>query len=152
MKLKERTMYKNLLIATDGSEIASKAVSQGIDLAKTVGAKVTIVTVSESFAGAVPVEIAIAYPFDVYEKACEENAAKVLSQASAAAQAQGVSCEVVHVMQQAPAEGIIETAANRHCDLIIMGSHGYKGLKRFFLGSQAHRVVTGSPTSVLICR
>jgi nucleotide-binding universal stress UspA family protein len=74
MKLKERTMYKNLLIATDGSEIASKAVSQGIDLAKTVGAKVTIVTVSESFAGAVPVEIAIAYPFDVYEKACEENA------------------------------------------------------------------------------
>jgi nucleotide-binding universal stress UspA family protein len=145
-------MFKHLLIATDGSDIASKALAEGVELAKTLGAKITIVTVSDTFAGTVPVEVAIAYPFDVYEKACEENASKVLSQATAIVHTQGMTCEVVHVKQQPPAEGIIETAVSRSCDLIVMGSHGYRGIRRFMLGSQADRVVTHSQKSVLICR
>lgn len=145
-------MYKHILIATDGSDIASKALAVGADLAKRLGAKITIVTVSDTFAATVPAEVAIAYPFDAYEKACEENATKVLLRAREIVQVEGTTCEVVHVKQQRPADGIIETAVSRSCDLIVMGSHGYRGIKRLLLGSQADRVVTSSQISVLICR
>jgi nucleotide-binding universal stress UspA family protein len=142
-------MYKHLLIATDGSDLASKAASQGFDLAKALGAKVTIVTVSEPAGQFVSAEIEMAL---LDEKACEDNAKKVLSQATASAKAQALMYDAVYVRLRQAADGIIETAANRGCDLIVMGSHGYKGLKRLLLGSQAHRVITESSVSVLICR
>jgi nucleotide-binding universal stress UspA family protein len=99
-----------------------------------------------------PKTVAIVFPFEAYEKATEENAAKVLSRAREVVEFQGTTCDVVHVKQQHPADGILEIAANRSCDLIVMGSHGYRGVTRFLLGSQADRVVTGSHVSVLICR
>jgi nucleotide-binding universal stress UspA family protein len=64
----------------------------------------------------------------------------------------GVACETVHVKDQFAAEGIVDEAKSRNCDLIVMGSHGRRGLARFVLGSQATRVLTHSTTPMLICR
>jgi nucleotide-binding universal stress UspA family protein len=97
-------------------------------------------------------EAAIAFPFEEYEKAVYVYAADVLSKASEASSKAGVSCTTVHVKDRHAAEGILETARARTCDLIVMASHGRRGLTRLLLGSQAHNVVTHSTIPVLICR
>ncbi|WP_045836986.1 universal stress protein [Hyphomicrobium sp. 99] len=145
-------MYKHLLIATDGSELAGKAVEQGFALAKAVNAKVTILTVTEPWGMDAPAEVAIVYPVEEYERAAAANARKILDDASAAGMKLQIACQTVHVKDQYPAEAIVETASTHGCDLIVMASHGHRGLMRLVLGSQAHRVVTQSTTSVLICR
>ena len=144
-------MYKHLLIATDGSEVAGKAVATGLQLAKALGAKVTAVTVTEAWAAMVPGEGAFVFPVEEYERAAAQNAARVLADVAAQAQKLGVACETVHVTEF-PAEGIILTAKDKGCDLIVMASHGRRGLSRVLLGSQAVRVLTHSTVPVLICR
>ena len=145
-------MYKHLLIATDGSELAQRALTQGCALAKTVGSKLTIVTVTEPWRMNAPAEVAVVYPIEEYERAAAENAEKILADASLAAMEAGVSADTVHVKDEFPAEGIVQTARSRGCDLIVMASHGHRGLMELVLGSQAHRVVTTCHRSVLICR
>jgi nucleotide-binding universal stress UspA family protein len=145
-------MYKNLLIATDGSELATKALEQGLGLAKALGAKVTIVTVTEPWTAAVSGEMAIAFPIEDYEKGCVASAERVLSAASEVAGKVGVAFETRHVKDQFPAEGIVEAAKANGADLIVMASHGRRGMTRLLLGSQANKVVTHSTVPVLICR
>jgi len=144
-------MYKHILIATDGSELAGKAVTTGLTLAKALNAKVTAVNATEPWTAMVTGEAAIAFPIEDYEKSAAENAAKVLSEVSAAAKKQALACETVHVIDF-PAEGIIATAKAGGCDLIVMSSHGRRGLARMLLGSQATRVLTLSTVPVLVCR
>lgn len=144
-------MYKHILIATDGSELAGKAVTTGLALAKQLKAKVTAVTASEPWTGMMTGEAALAFPVEDYEKASAENAARILAEVSAAASKLDVACESVHVNDFA-AEGIIATAKAKGCDLIVMASHGRRGLARVLLGSQATRVLTLSTVPVLICR
>ncbi|AGK56536.1 UspA protein [Hyphomicrobium denitrificans 1NES1] len=145
-------MFKHLLIATDGSELSKKAVEQGLSLAKSLGAKVTAVTVTEPFAASVPIEVALVFSAEEYEKAVRSSAENILQSVSAVMAASGIPCETVHVKNQYPADGILDTAQARGCDLIVMGSHGRRGLSRLVLGSQANRVVTQSAVPVLICR
>ena len=145
-------MYKNILIATDGSELALKAVTQGLELAKAVNAKATVVTVTEHWATAVSGEMAVAFPVEEYEKGCAALAAKNLRGATDVAKTVGIECETLHVKDQFPADGIIETALKRKCDLIVMSSHGRRGVSRLLMGSQANRVVTHSSIPVLVCR
>jgi nucleotide-binding universal stress UspA family protein len=87
-----------------------------------------------------------------YERACDEFAAKVLAGIEDRAKAAGVACAIRHVKDQFPAEGILEAAKAQGCDLIVMASHGRRGVSRLLLGSQANRVVTHSEIPVLICR
>lgn len=106
-------MYKNILIATDGSDLAEKAVSHGLSLAKEVNATVSIVTVSEiwsirEIAGRV--ETGTTNPIEDYEKMEAAWANKVLTAATDKAKEIGKDCETIHVKDQHPAEGIIETA------------------------------------------
>jgi nucleotide-binding universal stress UspA family protein len=145
-------MYKHLLIATDGSELAAKALEHGLGLAKALGAKATVVTVTEPWTAVVSGEMGVAFPIDEYDKSCAANAERVLADARGIAQKSGVACEYAHVKDQFPAEGIIEAAKSRGCDLVVMASHGRRGLTRLLLGSQANRVVTQSTVPVLICR
>lgn len=145
-------MYKHLVIATDGSELANKAVEHGLELAKAIGAKVTAVTVSEPLPPMVTPDASVVLPIQDYENAVAANAATILAEVSAAARARAVACDVVHVKDQFPAEGIVETAQARGADLIVMASHGRRGLSKLLLGSQANKVVTQSPVPVLICR
>ncbi len=145
-------MYKNLLIATDGSELADKGVTHGLALAKALGAKVTVVTVSDPWTVFVTGEIGASFPVDEYEKACEVSASAILSAVAKRAEALGVPCEKRYVKDEFPAEGIIATAKKEGSDLIVMASHGRSGVQRLLLGSQANKVVTHSAVPVLICR
>jgi len=145
-------MYKHILIATDGSELSGKAVAQGLGLAKRLSAKVTAVTVTEPWTAAAYGTIPTPTLVNVYEKATAENAARILTSVSAAAKDLGVACTTLHVEGQYPAEGIVSTAKDKGCDLIVMASHGRRGLSRMLLGSEAMKVLTLSAIPVLICR
>jgi nucleotide-binding universal stress UspA family protein len=144
-------MYKHILIATDGSELAGRALTAGLALAKVTGARVTVVTATEPWSAMVTGEPALTFPIEDYEKAAAENAARILAGAGSTAKDAGVTCETVHV-SDFPAEGIIATAKDKSCDLIVMASHGRRGLSRLILGSQATRVLALSTVPVLICR
>jgi nucleotide-binding universal stress UspA family protein len=144
-------MYGHLLIATDGSELAWKAVEHGLALAKKLGAKVTVITVTEPLLMMLG-QPAAPMPLDHYDEAVKAGAARILNPIAEEASKQGVACEILHVKDRYPAEGIVETAKGRNCDLIVMASHGRRGLTRLLLGSQATDVLTHSPTPVLICR
>jgi nucleotide-binding universal stress UspA family protein len=145
-------MFQHILIATDGSDLAGKGVDTGLGLASQLKAKVTIVMASEPWQAAVgDAAPAFSFPIEEYEKAATENATRVLSAAGGLAKQKGLDCETVHV-NGFPAEAIIETAKTRGCDLIVMSSHGRRGLSRLLLGSQAAQVVTLSTMPVLVCR
>lgn len=145
-------MYKSILIATDGSELAHKALAHGFALAKAVGAKVTVATVTEPWTAVVPGEMGMAFPVDEYEKGVAENAGNILGAAKREADATGVACETVHVSDQHPAEGILAAVKERGCDLIVMASHGRRGLSRLLIGSQTNQVMVHSTVPVLVVR
>jgi nucleotide-binding universal stress UspA family protein len=145
-------MFKHILMATDGSDLARKGVDQGLALAKALGSKTTAVMVTEPMAAMMVGEAAIALPLDDFDAAARANAAKVLAGVTAAAAKAGVPCDVLHVKDQYPAEGIVEAAKSGGCDLIVMASHGRRGISKLLLGSQATRVLTLSEVPVLVCR
>ena len=145
-------MYKRFLIATDGSQLAAKAVTSGLALAKELGAQVVVVTATEPWATMTNGEgFAFNFPVEEYEKAAAERAEQILAKVRGSAQKMSVACETVHV-NDFPAEGILATAKAKQCDLIVMASHGRRGVARLLLGSQAAQVVALSTIPVLICR
>lgn len=145
-------MFRHILIATDGSDLAAKGVDTGLSLADQLKAKVTIVTAREPWqAGVGDAAPALSFPVAEYDKAMAENADRILAAAAAAAKQKGVDCGTVHA-NGFPAEAIIETAKVKGCDLIVMSSHGRRGLRRLLLGSQASQVVALSTIPVLVCR
>jgi nucleotide-binding universal stress UspA family protein len=148
-------MFKHILIATDGSELAGKAVDEGLAFAKALGAEVTAVTVTEpwdALSMAALAERQARSPVADYEERMAAVANRILGSVAAAAKKEGVRCTTVAVKDKYPAEGIIDTAHARCCDVIIMASHGRRGLARLLLGSQAAKIVALSPVPVLVCR
>ena len=148
-------MYERILIATDGSELATKAIVHGINLAKQLNAHLCIATVTEAWSST---DLARAArhgnhnPIAQYEEMATAAATHILEGAAQVAKAAGVSCETVHIRDQHPAEGIIAAAKDKACDLIVMASHGRRGLGRLLLGSQANEVLTHSKVPALIVR
>jgi nucleotide-binding universal stress UspA family protein len=145
-------MFKHVLIATDGSELATKALHAGLGLAKSLGAKVTAIAITEPRTNLVPDKTAKSARADEYDAALANAAQAVLTNAEAEARKLGVSCATVHVANEFPAEGILKEAKTRGCDVIVMASHGRRGLARLLLGGETLRVVTHSPIPVLVCR
>ena len=146
-------MYTHILISTDGSEVARKGVDHGLSLARSLGAKVTVVMVTERWLVYTgpdwmpgPTEMA------AYEARQKEAATKVLADVKAAADRLGVDAETAHVSEAQPAEAIVATADERGCNLIVMASHGRRGLRRLLLGSQTSEVLVSSPVPVLVVR
>ena len=148
-------MYKHILIATDGSELATKALEHGLALAKHDNAHVTVVTVTEPWA---PLDMAHEArqhrpdPIGQFEEMATTAANRILDGAAQRGNAHGVTCDVVHVKDQHPAEGIVATAKGKGCDLIVMASHGRRGVSRLLLGSQAYEVLTHCSVPALIVR
>jgi nucleotide-binding universal stress UspA family protein len=146
----ERRMYTHILIPTDGSDLSRKAIRHAIALAKAVKAKVTAVTVS------IPFHVFSAEPAmvtdtpETHQKRMAPLAAKYLQEAVAAAA--GVNCETVHVEHEHPYQAIIDTAKQRGCDLIVMASHGRRGVSAIVLGSETVKVLTHSAIPVLVYR
>jgi nucleotide-binding universal stress UspA family protein len=147
-------MFKHILIPTDGSRLSKKAIDQGVALARALGARVTGV-----FAAPAPIPMV----FDDFvpagyltledqTKAIAKAAKKHLAVVAAAAAKVQVTCRTVHVRNDFPAEAILATARKGKCDLIVMASHGRRGMAGVLLGSETQKVLTHSKIPVLVCR
>ena len=145
-------MFKNILIATDGSDLAAKAVEQGIRLAKEIGAKITAMTVTEPFHLLSVEPSQLEYTPIEYKKHAQALAEKVLGTVSAAATSAGVECETLHIEHEHIYQAIIDAAEARRCDLIVMASHGRRGVSAVVLGSETVKVLTHSKIPVLVYR
>lgn len=149
-------MYNHILIPTDGSEVAQKGVDHGLSLAKALGAKVTVITVTERFPvypGGIGFDHGLSDTLTAdYVAAQKEAATSVLAAAKKAAERLGVAAETVHISNAQPAEAIIEAAKVRQCSLIAMASHGRRGFGRLVLGSETAEVLANSPVPVLVVR
>ena len=122
-------------------------------LAKAINAKVTAVTVSPPFHTlAIEPSGVAAFGQDDYERNCEVVASKRLDRVRDAAAAAGIVCDVVHVESDHPYEAIIATAGKNGCDVIVMASHGRRGMSAVVLGSETVKVLTHSQIPVLVCR
>ena len=147
-------MFKNILVPTDGSDLAARAVEQGILFAKEIGAKITAVTVTEPF----PLRLVsvgltqLEHTAVEYEKEAKAYAETLLRTVSAAASSAGVPCETLHVEHEQVYQAIIEAAEARRCDLIVMASHGRRGVSAVVLGSETVKVLTHSKIPVLVYR
>lgn len=145
--------YKTILLASDGSDLAKSAARHAGDLARMTGASLSVITVTSSQPTFAAAEIGWSLPVDVYEriKDADATAAKqIFEQAEAAS---GITLkDKLHVDDRSPADGILEAAEKIGADLIVMGSHGYSGLNRLLLGSQAAKVLSHSTAPVLIVK
>ena len=141
-------MYKHILIPTDGSDLSQEAIEHGIALAKAVGARVTALTVTEPF------YVSAFEPSMVeqYKKHVAALATKHLDIAKNSASASNVPCELVRLEHEHPYQAIIDAAQARGCDLIVMASHGRKGISAIVLGSETVKVLTHSPIPVVVVR
>ncbi|MGB8400095.1 universal stress protein [Bradyrhizobium sp.] len=145
-------MHRHILIPTDGSELSQNAINYGMALAKSVNAEVTALTVSMPFRAFVVEPGLITDTPEQYRKRMATLAARYLDVAMEAALAAGVSCETMHLEHDQPYLAIIETAARKSCDLIVMASHGRRGISAIVLGSEAVKVLTHSTIPVLVFR
>jgi len=138
-------MYTHILIPTDGSALAGKAVQHGVALAKRIGAKVTMLTVLP------PAMITDDREMTEIRKArMQKHAEKILG--AVAMQAAGVACESIQVENVDPYQAIIDTAESKGCDLIVMASHGRRGISAVVLGSETVKVLTHCKIPVLVYR
>ena len=147
-------MYRHILIPTDGSELARSAVRHGLALAKSVGAKVTALTVEGSFdVYSVPASrvYEMSGAFAEHAERARTHAGNILSGVAEEARQAGVACETVQIEEDHPYEAIIETANQRGCDLIVMASHGRSGIAAIVLGSVTTKVLTHTKIPVLVC-
>jgi nucleotide-binding universal stress UspA family protein len=145
-------MYKHILVPTDGSALSAKAIEQAMGLAKSLGAKVTGMTVSIPFHVFALDPLMLSDTAEQYKKDCGDRAEKFLDAVTVAAKSAGVQCEVAQVTADHPYEGIIDTATLKGCDLICMASHGRKGVAGLVLGSETHKVLIHSKIPVLVFR
>jgi len=148
-------MYKHILAATDGSDLASKAVAHAAALARAMGSKLTLVAVTDPW----PVlEIAQRAqerkpdPIGDYEKHAAEWARAVLTGAEKIAASAGSSCVTLHVVDKHPSEGILDAAREQGCDAIVISTHGRRGIRRMVLGSQASDVVAEAKVPVIVVK
>src|SRR5215475_2969503 len=141
-------MYRHILIPTDGSELAEHGMAHGLALAKSLGAKASIIFVVEPFP-----EMTGRYLETVarYAELRREQATSVLDRAANAAKEAGLSCETIQAEGQ-PHRAIIAAADDKGCDLIVMSSHGRSGLSVLLLGSVTNKVLTHAKTPVLVCQ
>jgi nucleotide-binding universal stress UspA family protein len=145
-------MYKNLLIAVDGSDLSDKALAQGIELAKLLGARMTIIHVTAPWSSIAVGEIAVMFPPQEYEANIAAATAQLLSRLAKTAEAAGVACETATTSDARPHEAILAAARERGCDLIVMGSHGRRGIAGLLLGSVTTKTLTHGHVPVLVYR
>lgn len=144
-------MYKRILVPTDGSDITSKAVQTAITLARTVGASLSTISVKEPFPYSAISEMQPVPPqefYDAQERIAAERVRAVVDMAKEA----GLSCDGFTVEALHPWEAILDQAKQQGCDLIVMASHGRRGVAAMLLGSETNRVLTHSPLPVLIVK
>ncbi len=145
-------MYHRILLPTDGSGITANAIETAIKLAKSQpGARLFAISVSEPFPYATMAEIQPVPP-DAFLQAQTQMAQARVADVAIAAQAAGVPCETHTVEAMHPWEAILDHAKAKQCDVIVMASHGRRGLSALLLGSETQRVLIHSPLPVLVVK
>ena len=148
-------MYKHILVPTDGSNLSLGAAKTAASLAKKLGAKMTSVYVMAPYMPPMESDVAAFYPAysaKNYDREVRKSADKALAKVKATSENAGVKCEGVAVTGGNPWADIIDTAKKQKCDLIVMASHGRRGLEALLLGSETQKVLTHSKVPVLVCR
>jgi nucleotide-binding universal stress UspA family protein len=144
-------MFKRILVPTDGSDLSNKAIAAAIELAKTLKAGVVGMTTLEPYSYSNLSEYR-PETLDDYEERMEKVGAERLARLADAAAQAGVPVETVSVKSFSPYEAIIDTAKGKGCDLIVMASHGRRGLNAVLLGSETQKVLTHSSVPVMVYR
>ena len=147
-------MYKRILVTTDGSSLSKKAVASAIQLAATCGAELVALKVvprypQTYFEGSIPLT---SDEIGRIEKQWTDAAAENLAAVQKAATGKGVGCKTVTVKSDVVSDAIISAAKKHKVDLVVMASHGRKGIKRLLLGSETQQVLTHCHTPVLVLR
>jgi nucleotide-binding universal stress UspA family protein len=150
--MREACMYKNILIATDGSSLSARAVEHGTNLAKAVGATVLLLTVAERFHVFALEADQLGEPPVAFREHMQKHAERTLAEASEIAREIGVDATTLHMEADAPYQAIIRTAEGQRSDLIVMASHGRGGVSALFLGSETMKVLSHSKIPVLVVR
>lgn len=145
-------MHTSILIPTDGSDLSDEAIQYGTALAKAANAKVIGITVLRPFHVFTAEPEMLEETAESYRKRMATVAAQRLAKLEQAAKAAGISCELVHVEHEHPYKAIIDTANAKACDLIVMASHGRRGISALVLGSETVKVLTHSTIPVLVYR
>ena len=148
-------MYTHILIPTEGSPLSVAAVKQGIALAKSIGAKVTVLNVTPEFQMAMDEGFVLPNSMMIkkrFEQETTRRSKAILTAVQSDAQAAGVNCDNVTASSGRPYEAIVRHAKKARCDLIMMASHGRKGLSSILLGSETSKVLTHSTIPVLVVR
>jgi nucleotide-binding universal stress UspA family protein len=144
-------MYQRILVPTDGTEITKKAVDTAIGLARLMGSKLYTLSVKEPFPYSAISEMQPTPPQEFYD-AQERIAASRVQAVRDACAAVGLTCEAATIEALHPWEAIIDFAKEKGCDLIVMASHGRRGVSALLLGSETQRVLIHTTTAVLIVR
>ncbi len=145
-------MFEHILIPTDGSDLSRKAVLYGVQLAKSVGARVTALTVIEPYHLPMMEGALVAETLEDYDAEADRNADRALEQVKMAADAASVPAETLRERSEQPYRAIIDCALANRCDLVVMASHGRRGVAALLIGSETTKVLTHSTIPVLVYR
>ncbi|MHB1273015.1 MAG: universal stress protein [Rhodanobacter sp.] len=145
-------MFKHILLPVDGSELSMHAVKLGIELAATCQARIYAFHVVQPFhTVAYMADMLVATEISYTEEAAQ-RAESYLEEVRRAAREAGIACDSSYLIDDRAYHAIVQTAREQHCDLIVMASHGWRGMTRLLLGSETHKVLLESEIPVLICR
>lgn len=148
----EVTMFKHILLPVDGSAFGMGSVPYAVNLAKVIGARITAINVTAPYETVAVGELASFLAADDYTKRAAENASHALERVKRAGQEANVPVSGYQVQHAHPWEAIIQTAKEQGCDLILMASHGRRGLAGVLLGSETKKVLTHTTIPVLVWR
>ncbi|MFN9547909.1 MAG: universal stress protein [Cyanobacteriota bacterium] len=146
--------YQHLLVPSDGTQLSARALAQAIALAKALGAKLTLLHVQP------PLPLSLIGMGDMLDPTtveslgltAEREAQRILEEARATADREGLEIQAEIVKQDLPFRAIVDVATQQGCDLIVMASHGRKGLSGLLLGSETQRVLLHATVPVLVVR
>jgi nucleotide-binding universal stress UspA family protein len=145
-------MFKQILLPTDGSDLSERAVLAGVSFAREVGGQVIGLTATPEFHTFTLDAEMLEQTEEEFNATMEKRAQQYLSVISDAARTANVPCVLVHVVSDNPYEAILQTAKERNCDLIVMASHGRRGIKGVLLGSETQKVLVHTTIPVLVYR
>ena len=145
-------MFKSILLPTDGSQLSERAAQAAIEFAKIHSARITVVSVLQPLPFVPMADAAVMPDIGIYDREVRRNVQANLEKVQAAATAAGIQCDAVLGEANSPYEVIVKTAEERHCDIILMASHGRTGLNKLFLGSETQKVLAHTHLPVLVLR
>jgi nucleotide-binding universal stress UspA family protein len=144
-------MYKHILLPTDGSEVSVRAVDTGLELARTLQARVYALHVILPFQSLSYITQIIPESESSYTEESVRWAERYLGEVRGKARQAGVRCDSDYVFDKHPCDAILRVAQEKGCDLIVMGSHGWRGFTKLLLGSETQKLLVRSPLPVLVC-